>query len=232
MRNFIATSLFILLAAGVLFVLRAEPSTAAGNGSITITPQTSTVAVGGAVAVDVVVEPPDGGLSIWIIGVAYDSSLVEVQSCTPLTLPPEGVGATLCEPQNTDGDPEFDKQILLGGYLENQGGTPVGITQTQSFGNIVFRAIGAGGQSTDLVVDTTGFLTPTGEEHVPDEHDGEIIITGALPTPNVGPVGGAVDIISADGGDGSSPAILLLAGIAAVAVASTAFALSRRMIRR
>jgi hypothetical protein len=157
-----------LVAAGT-----ASASTPPG-GQVFISPSDATVGAGGTTSVDLVVDPPDGGLTIWIVEVAFDTNVVQVDessgfNCEGADLPGGGVGSSLCEGKNNDGDPEPDSAVALGAYLRNEGGTPVGLTEQTTLATIHFDAVGEVGECSNLTITVSpaNFLKPDGGEATP-----------------------------------------------------------------
>jgi hypothetical protein len=232
-----------ILALILLFALAAtiHPAAAAGSGSVSVAPASSNVGVGGTVNVDVIIDPPSSELSIWIVKVAYNPSVVQVTGCTPLNVPvmPNLAGAAGCDTQDTNADLIDDTAVAFGGWVQNVGGTPHGFNSTQTVATFTFQAVGVLGQQSPLNVSVLAFLGPNGETNTPSISNGTIHIVNApsvtaAPTPTVAPVGGSVELLSATEGRtfASSEPMLALAIGALFAAGCIAFVASRRIIGR
>ena len=164
-----------LTALTVWLVTAGTASAGVTDGSVSISPQHATVGAGGTTSVDVIVEPPEGSLSIWIVEVAFDTDVVQVDdssgfNCEGADLPGGGVGASLCEGKQTDGDPEPDSAVALGAFLANEGGTGVGLEETTTIATIHFDAVGEVGECSDLtiIVLPGNFLEPDESPATPE----------------------------------------------------------------
>lgn len=193
---------------------------AAGNGSASVIPASSTVPQGGTVDIGVVIDPPAVGTSIWIVKVAYNPNVVQVTGCTWLTIPPTVAGAAGCDTQDTNSDLIDDTAVALGGLIQNVGGTPHGFETTQTVATFTFKAIGAPGSQSPLHVTVTAMLGPNGEQESPTTNDGVIqVIQG--PSPTVAPVGGTVEMVSAAPGQTALSTRAIALAVVVIGAAAT-----------
>lgn len=112
------------LPAGVALLVAVGWLTAAGSAqtvpnSVGIDPADAVVAPAGSVLVDLVAEPPSGGLSTWVVEVRFDPTVVDTATaqCDPLDVPPGGVGAMGCEVVDTNEDGIEDTVKAFGGVV-------------------------------------------------------------------------------------------------------------------
>ena len=177
---------FLVLVLAAAFAV-ASTAGAVGNGSVSVVSASSNVPQGGTVDIQVVIDPPSFGTSIWIIQIPYDPTVVQVATdmsgnpvCTPLSAPANFVGATGCAVRDTNGDNVPDTLVAFGGVIMNNNGTPVGLTSPQTVATFTFRAIGPPGSASSLHVIVTAMLGPNGEQETPTTFDGVInVVAGA-----------------------------------------------------
>lgn len=210
---------FLLLIVVAAFAV-ASGASAAGNGSVSIVPPSSTVEPGSNVTVSVVEDPPAVGTSIWIVRVAFDHNVLQYLSCTPMPSPGGGIAqAAACD---VAGSGDF---VTFGGWVENRGGVAHGFETPQTLGTVTFRAIANPLAHSDLNVSFQAMLGPNGEVETPEIHNGAIDV--------VGPVGGTVEMLSQGAGGSAVPSAAFLAPALALAgPLAVAFALRRRIIGR
>jgi hypothetical protein len=208
--RFFRTAVLLLIAVAAFAVT--STAGAADNGSVSIVPASSDVPTGGTVDIDVIIDPPSIGTSIWIVHVYYDPSVVQYVSCTPMANPGGGIAfASACDNATPHG-------VTFGGWVENQGGTPHGFETPQVAGTFTFTAIGAPGSQSPLSIIVQAMLGPNGEVEAPQTHNGVINVVAA-------PVGGTVEILSATGTGGTGvwwaaaqTAVVLLLALGGTAV--------------
>jgi hypothetical protein len=163
------------LTALTVWLIGAGSAAAGGtDGSVSISPQHATVGAGGTASVDVIVDPPEGGLSIWIVEVKFESEIVQVDdssgfNCEGADLPGGGVSTSLCEGKQTDGDPEPDSAVAIGAFMINEGGTGAGLEETTTIATIHFDAVGDVGECSDLEIEVLpgNFLEPDNDAPTP-----------------------------------------------------------------
>ena len=177
-----AAGALVALAIAALWLMGATASNAAGAGSITLDPQDGQVGAGGTLDVKVNVEPPAAGLSIWIVEISYDPTKVQVDTsggnpvCGSLDIPGGVAGAAGCATKDTNTDGKMDTAVAFGGWVQNNGGTAVGFTDTKQVADFTFRAVGNVGDMSSLHISVTSFLDPTGASTTPTANDGSITI--------------------------------------------------------
>src|SRR5450759_988011 len=195
-------AVFLVLILVAAFAV-ASTAGAAGNGSVSVVPASSSVPQGGTVDIQVVIDPPSLGTSIWIIQIPYDPTVAQVVTdnsgnpvCTSLSIPANFVGAAGCAIKDTNADNVPDTLVAFGGAVMNNNGTPVGLTSPQTVATFTFRAIGPPGSASSLHVIVTAMLGPNGEQETPTTFDGVInVVAGADGrTPALNPHGVCIEM--------------------------------------
>ncbi len=173
----------LALAAGVLWIAGASGAQAGGTpGSLAMDPDPASIGVGGSAVVDLVATPPSADLSIWIVEVAFDTDVVEVDetaqgvNCAGATLPASGVGASTCLGKDTNTDTVVDTVVALGGYVRKDGTTARGLEVETVLASITFNAVGAAGECSDLTITATSWVGPDSSEPTPTVTTGEICV--------------------------------------------------------
>jgi hypothetical protein len=220
----------------MVWLVVADPAKAAPN-SVRIDPASTAVAVGGRVTLDLVAEPPVGGLAAWVVEVGFDASVVttETGKCDPADAPPGSTAIVGCEATDANADGANDNVKVFGALVFSDGGG--GLEVTTVLAAITFEAIGSFGECTDVTVRVGSFTDSEGTETNPTLVNGEICVMGSLPTttgespPTVIGTSGGLPPTGASPSDGSGPGGWLLAGIIGLGLAALgtgAWAVARR----
>lgn len=181
MVRLIAISL-LFLAAALAF---GSESASAAHGSVSIQPSSSGIPYKGMEEVDVVLDPPAEGVSVFIIRMAYDPAVVQFVDCVawdweavPRSFP--RVGAAGCAATDSNRDGVDDTAVVFGAYVENRSGTPGGFETQQIVGSITFESLGKKGDVTPLLLsaESGDILGPDATVLNPELQDGSICITG------------------------------------------------------
>jgi hypothetical protein len=155
---------------------------AADPGSITIQPSVATVSVDGTVDVAVVLDPPAETVSVFIIEIAYDPTVVQFVDCVPWDFEPlpSPFAASGCAAKDTDGDTIYDTAVVFGAYVENHSGVAVGFSTPQTVGTITFEALGKKGEASPLILSVCNdcILGPNAQTLTPTSSNGSISIVG------------------------------------------------------
>jgi hypothetical protein len=204
-----AAGAFALFALAALWLLGAGTTHAGGTtGSVVITPPQATVGAGGTTTVSVDVTAPDTGLSVWIIEVAYDPDVVQVDTnagnpvCTSPSIPGTNFAGYGCATKDTSNpaDGTKDTAVAFGAWVANVGNAATGWTGTHTVATFTFRAVGAAGESSPLTISVCDscFLGPNAEERAPTTTNGQITISAGT-TRKWGDVdcGGTLSVIDA-----------------------------------
>jgi hypothetical protein len=179
-----AAAALAALAIAALWLLGAGSSQAGNGGSVVITPASAEVGEGGTTTVNVDVTAPPSGLSIWIVEIAYDPTVVEVNtvsgnddcSVEMLDFPGGVAGAAGCAAKDSNSDTTNDTAVAFGGWVENDGGTATGFSGTKTVASFTFKAVGSVGEDSPLTVTVTSFLGPNAEDNTPGTTNGLITI--------------------------------------------------------
>jgi hypothetical protein len=153
------------------------------DGSVTVTPADLMIGAGSSGQLNVVLTPAAAGTSIWIIQIAYDPAIAQVAMsggnpvCQFITFQSPFVGAGGCDVKAVSHGSTPDTLVILGGVVQNNNGTAVGLTTPQVVATFTFNAVGAVGTHSLLTTTVTSFLGPNGETPTPATPDGAIDIT-------------------------------------------------------
>jgi hypothetical protein len=153
------------------------------DGSVTVTPADLMIGAGGSGQLNVVLTPAAAGTSIWIIQIAYDPAVAQVAMsggnpvCTSITFQSPFVGAGGCDVKAVSHGGTLDTLVVLGGVVQNNGGTAAGLTTPQTVATYTFNAVGAVGAHSALTTTVTSFLGPNAETPTPATSNGAIDIT-------------------------------------------------------
>jgi hypothetical protein len=154
------------------------------DGSVTVTPADLMIGAGGSGQVGVVLTPAAAGTSIWIIQIAYDPAVAQVATdshgnpvCTAITFQNPLVGLGGCFTKAVSHGSTPDTLAIIGGVVQNDNGTAIGLTTPQTVATFTFDAVGAPLAHTALATTVTSFLGPGGQMPTPATSDGAIDIT-------------------------------------------------------
>ncbi len=192
-----AVALAIALAAVSLMFLTSQRGTEAGAAnSLAISPADREIGVGATASVALVSMPPAESLATWVIDVVFDPAVVSVDSCTPAASPPGSVFVSACEVDDQEGGPDEETVVVLGGILFTD--TERGFDGETTLASIIFSAVGAIGECSDLTINIVSHLgpDPEGSETNPTTTDGEICVVEEPGTERLwgdGDCSGAVD---------------------------------------
>jgi hypothetical protein len=178
----LVTAPLALLLLSLCLTWAAMPADAAGPGSVSIQPAVAFVPSGGTSDIAVILNPPAETVSVFIIEIAYDPTVVPFVECVPWDVDalPSTIGAAGCDAKDTDGDAINDTAVVFGAYVENHDGTPVGFSTPQTVGTITFEALGKKGDASPLILSACDdcILAPTAEVLLPTFTNGSISIIG------------------------------------------------------
>lgn len=155
-----ATAMAVLALAVLALSLSGGTAQAGDPGSVSVDPVDTDISAGGSGTVDINVDPPAVGTSVWIVQVKYDPAIVRVSVdaqqnpvCDVLANPGQGIAfAASCDVKDTDGNLVADTAVAFGGWVQNDGGTPKGFTTEQTIATFTFEAVGAAGTHSDLTI--------------------------------------------------------------------------------
>lgn len=155
-----AAALAVLALAVLAMSLSGGTAQAGDPGSVSVDPVDTDISAGGSGTVDINVDPPAVGTSVWIVQVKYDPAVVQVAVdanqnpvCDSLANPGQGIAfAASCDVKDTDGNQVADTAVAFGGWVQNDGGTPKGFTTEQTVATFTFEAVGAAGTHSDLTI--------------------------------------------------------------------------------
>ena len=173
----LAIAMAIALAAVSLMFLMSQHGTEAGGAnSLAISPADREIGVGATASVKLVSMPPAESLAVWVIDVVFDPAVVSVDSCTPAASPPGSVFVSACETDDQEGGPDEETVVVLGAILFPD--TERGFDDETTLASIVFSAVGAIGECSDLTISVVSHLgpDPAGPETGPTTTNGEICI--------------------------------------------------------
>jgi hypothetical protein len=165
-----------LAAVTALFLATHSQTEAGAANSLAIEPASKEIGVGSSGSVQLVSNPPEESLAAWVIEIAYDPTVVSLDSCQSIANPPGAVAASACEAKDTGGSPDYDTVVSVGGVLFPD--TERGLDGEQVLATMNFDAVGAIGACTDLTISVTSHLgpDPEGEDTDPAVTNGEICI--------------------------------------------------------
>lgn len=173
----LAIAVAIALAAVSLMFLTSQHETeAGGDNSLAISPAEREIGVGATASVKLVSMPPAESLATWVLKVKFDPEVVSVDSCTPAASPPGSVAVGACETDDQEGGPDEETVVVLGGILFLDTGR--GFDDETTLASIVFSAVGAIGECSDLTISVVSHLgpDPAGPETGPTTTNGEICV--------------------------------------------------------
>ena len=165
-----------LAAVSLMFLTSQHETEAGGDNSLAISPAEREIGVGATASVKLVSMPPAESLATWVLKVKFDPEVVSVDSCTPAASPPGSVAVSACETDDQEGGPDEETVVVLGGILFLDTGR--GFDDETTLASIVFSAVGAIGECSDLTISVVSHLgpDPAGPETNPTTTDGEICI--------------------------------------------------------
>ena len=181
-----ASALIVLTLAVAAFSAGGRGTALAGatDGSVTVMPADLMIGAGGSGQVSVEMTPAAAGTSVWIIQLAYNPAVAQVATdgsgnpvCTFITVSSPFIGAGGCDTKDANSDGTQDTLVILGAVLQNDNGTPRGLTTPQTLATFTFNAVGPVGAHSALTTTVTSFLGPNGEMPTPATSDGAIDIT-------------------------------------------------------
>jgi len=174
-----AIAVAIALAAVSLMFLTSHQETEAGpaaENSLAISPADREIGVGATASVKLVSMPPAESLSAWVLKVAFDPAVVSVDSCTPAASPPGSVFTSACEAADQEGGPDKETVVIVGAMLFL--GSERGLDDETTLATIIFSAVGAIGDCSELTISVVSHLgpDPAAPETGPTTTDGEICV--------------------------------------------------------
>ena len=172
-----AIALAIALAAVSLMFLTSQHETEAGGAnSLAMSPADREIGVGDTATVKLVSMPPAESLAVWVLEVVFDPAVVSVDSCTPAASPPGSVSTGACETVDRGGGPDEETVVVVGAILFPD--TERGLDDETTLASIIFSAVGAIGDCSDLTINVVSHLgpDPAGPETNPATTNGEICI--------------------------------------------------------
>ncbi len=154
------------------------------DGSVTVMPADLMIGAGGSGQLSVDMTPAAAGTSVWIIQISYNPAVAQVATdgsgnpvCTFISVQLPFIGAGGCDTKAVSHGGTMDTLVILGAVLQNDNGTPVGLTTPQTLATFTFNAVGPMGANSALTTSVTAFLGPNGETPTPATPDGAIDIT-------------------------------------------------------
>ena len=189
-----ASALIVLTLAVAALSVGGRGTALAGttDGSVTVTPTPLMIGAGGSGQVNVDMTPAAAGTSIWIIQIAYDPAVAQVATdgsgnpvCTFITVTSPFVGAGGCDTKAVSHGSTQDTLVILGGVVQNDNGTPIGLTTPQTLATFTFNAVGAARRPHGRQTGVTAFLGPNGETPTPATTDGAIDIITPVGTSRI-----------------------------------------------
>jgi hypothetical protein len=163
-------------AVSLMFLAFHHATEAGGANSLAISPADKEIGVGATASVQLVSTPPAESLATWVIDVVFDPAVVSVDSCTPAASPPGSVAVSACETDDQGGGPDEETVVVLGGIIFTD--TERGLDNETTLASIMFLAVGAVGECSDLTINVVSHLgpDPTGPETNPTTTNGEICV--------------------------------------------------------
>jgi len=161
-------------------VARPGPALADAN-EVSISPAAIEVAPGGSTTVQLVAEPPEGTLAIWVIDVGFDPEVVSTSTrgCDTLDAPADSTTVGLCVLNDEDDDGVTETVKVLGAIVFNDDGS--GLDERAVLADVTFAIVGEPGRCTDLHLRVQYHADPDGEETNPLLSDGRICVDQDAP---------------------------------------------------
>jgi hypothetical protein len=178
LRPVVPAGAILLLALCGLWLSDAAPAAAVDN-TVSTKPLRMLMPTEGEVTIEVVTDPPEQTVAVWVIELSFDPDIVSAESedCDPINTPAGGVGASGCEIVDTDDDGVVDTAKIFGAVLFT--GTEAGLQEPATLADITFEVVGEPSECVDFRLRVNIHADAEGEETGALVQDGYACIAGS-----------------------------------------------------
>jgi len=163
-------SVLVVVAAAVLFLMSHQETEAVAANRFEINPAAKNIGLGSSTSVQLVADPGDDSLAVWVVEIAYDPAVVSFNSCTSTG----EAQVTACEAKDADDDTVDDTVVSVGAILFSD--TLRGLDSETALATVKFNAVGAVEQCSLLTIDVTANLGPDPDTQETDP----VVVNGQL----------------------------------------------------
>lgn len=178
LRPVLPVGAILLFALCGLWLSEAAPAAAVDN-TVSTKPLRLLMPTEGEVVIEVVTDPPEQTVAVWVIELSFDPDVVAAESedCDSINTPAGGVGASGCEIVDTDGDGAPDTAKIFGAVLFT--GTEAGLEDPATLADITFQVVGNPSDCVDFRLRVNIHADAEGEETGALVQDGFACIAGS-----------------------------------------------------